>query len=483
MEGPVAEKVCAIREKVADRIGTHRYRTWFGVCTELQLEGARLAVIVPNAFVRDWITSNFTTHLVEATRAVIGAEPQVEIRIDPVPRDDGVHNQAQRNGDGHAQLAAPPAAGRVVPTEAAPPRRTGRPPLRGELQSFVVGPCNELAFSVASAVVRAPGGAFKHVGLYGGCGLGKTHLLQAICSGVARTHPTLQWCYLSGEEFTNDYISAVKAGRTEAFRARFRSVDLLVIDDIHFLANKAATQAEFLHTFDAIDASGKSVVLSSDCHPRHIETLSEPLLNRLIAATVVCVEPPDLATRREILRRRAAGMLCELPDEVLDYVAGHITRNVRELEGALYKLAAYASLTKEPLGLDLARRAVAEYVAPVQPPRAADIERVVASHFGVTREALHSGARDRLVTLARALMLYLIRKHTGMSFPEMGRAVGNKQHSTVLMAVQRIRVLVDRDGAVTWRTSAGMREVPVRSLLAELEQRMLRGLGGPERDA
>lgn len=163
----------------------------------------------------------------------------------------------------------------------------------------------------------------------------------------------MEWRYLSGEEFTNEFIYAVKANRIDLFRNRFRQVDLLVIDDIHFLANKTATQKEFLHTFDAIDASGKTVVLSSDRHPRSIATLPEPLVNRLIAAMVVEIEPPDLATRREILRRRAAAMLCELPDEVLDYLARRITRNVRELKGALYKLAAVASLTKEPIGLDL----------------------------------------------------------------------------------------------------------------------------------
>ncbi len=471
MQQPSAEKLCAIREKVENRIGTNRYRTWFSGGTELQLDGERLDVMVPNAFVGHWITSNFMSHLVEATRAVLGAEPHVEIRVDGPAR----HARA-----GPAVATEPaPGDGPALPEVAAPRRAVGRPALRGELASFVVGPSNELAFSVASAVVRSPGGAFKHVVIHGGCGLGKTHLLQAVCNGLTQMHPTLQWCYLSGEEFTNQYIYAVKSGRTDGFRARFRSVDLLVIDDIHFLANKTATQSEFLHTFNAIDASGKTLVLSSDCHPRHIATLSEPLVNRLIAATIAPIDPPDFATRREILRRRALSMQCTLPDEVLDYVARHVTRNVRELEGALYKLVAYASLTKEAIRLDGVRRAVDEYTAAGQPPRPADIERIVALHFGVTCEALHSGSRDRVVTLARAVAMYLIRKHTNLSFPEVGRALGNKQHSTVLMAVRRIQTVVDRDGAVTWKTSAGTRDVPVRKLLDELEQRLLRGPDRP----
>jgi chromosomal replication initiator protein len=471
VEGPGADALCAIREKVADRIGVNRYRTWFSGGTELQLAGQRLDVVVPNAFVGDWITSNYKMHLVEATRDVLGTEPHVEIRIDPATLEHTADVAARRAGSGFTELspAGSPALRRVP----------GRPRLLGELESFVVGPCNELAHAVASAVVRTPGAGFKHVLFHGGCGLGKTHLLQAICNGVARSHPELQWCYISGEEFTNEYIYALKAGRTDAFRARFRSADLLVIDDIHFFANKTATQAEFLHTFNAIDASGKAVAMSSDCHPRQIRTLSEPLVNRLIAATVVPIDPPDFATRREILRRRAASMSCELPDDVLDFVARHIASNVRELEGALFKLVAYASLTKEPLRLDTVHRVVEEFVATVQPVRLADIARLVALHFGVTAQALESASRDRTVALARSIALYLIRKHTGMSFPEMGRAFGHKQHSTVLMAVRRIQTLLSQDGAVTWKTSAGPREVPVRQLLEQLEQQLLRGPSRP----
>ena len=467
MEEPRAGMLCTIREKVAGRIGDVRYRTWFGDTTELRLDGERLAVTVPNTFIGNWISSNFMTHLLEVTRDVLGTEPRIEIRVDgsrqPVP----------------GECAAPPVPRSAAPEARASPgppgRAAARPTLRGQLATFVVGASNELAFSVASAVVRNPGDAFKHVVIHGGCGLGKTHLLQGICNGVSRVHPTLQWCYLSGEEFTNEFIYGVKAGRIDLFRARFRHVDLLVIDDIHFLANKKATQEEFLHTFNAIDACGKAVVLSSDAHPRNIATLTEPLVNRLVAAMVVRIDPPDFAVRREIVRRRAAAMLCELPDDVLDYVARHVTRNVRELEGALFKLVAFSSLTKEPMHLDLARRVIEDYVAGTQPPEATDIERTVAAHFGVTREALRSGSRDRTVTHARGVTMYLIRKHTRLSFPEIGRLLGSKRHSTVLMAVRRIQSLLDHDGAVTWKTPGGEREVLARSLLDDLEQHLVHG--------
>lgn len=467
MESTTAEKVCAIRENVVGLIGPSRYRTWFGGGTEFHLDGERLDVTVSNAFVGNWINSNYLPQLVEAARAVVGCEPEVAIHV--CEEDAG-------STDGEpAKEPTPKVASPTRQSALAGARRKPATALRGRLQDFVVGPSNELAYSVGMRLVHDPGQAFKHLVLYAGCGLGKTHLLQGICNAINDGRPELEWRYLSGEEFTNEFVYAFKAGRIDGFRARFRNVDVLVIDDIHFLANKKATQEEFLHTFNAIDASGKTVIMSSDSHPRNIATLSEPLVNRLIAAMVVEISPPDLATRREILRRRAAAMNCSLPEELLDFLAQRITRNVRELEGALYKLTAYASLTREPLTLELARRTVEDYVSAAPAPAAGQIERLVGQHFGVTREALHSRTRDRTTTHARSIAMYLIRKHTRMSFPEIGRAMGNKQHSTVLMAVRRVEELLKRDGRIDWSSPAGHREESVARLIDELEQQLARG--------
>jgi chromosomal replication initiator protein len=452
---------------VADLIGANRYRTWFGGSTEFELEGEHLDVTVANTFVGNWISSNYLPQLIEAARDVVGTEPQVAVRVTdrPAPAAPRAVTPSANDAARPAERAPRPSAGNLV-----------RSTLRGTLDTFVVGPSNELAYSVVSALASVPGRAFKHLVLHGGCGLGKTHLLQGICNAVNNGHAHLAWRYLSGEEFTNEFVYAVRAGRVDAFRARFRNVDLLVIDDIHFLADKKATQEEFLHTFNAIDASGKTVVLSSDRHPRSISDLSEPLVNRLIAAMVIEVNPPDFTTRREILHRRAKGMFCELPDEVLDYLAHHITRNVRELEGALYKLVAFASLTKEPIGLELARRTVEDYVPSARLPRSAEIERAVAGYFGVTPDQLRSRSRDRTITQARAVAMYLIRQHTRMSFPEIGRHFGNKQHSTVLMAVRRVREALDANAAFSWKTPSGYRERAARDVLSSLENDLLHTL-------
>lgn len=322
-------------------------------------------------------------------------------------------------------------------------------------------------------MVADPGAAFKLLVLHGGCGLGKTHLLQGICNGLSRTHPTLEWRFVSGEQFTNEYVSAVKSGTVELFRSRFRNVDVLVIDDIHFLAHKTGTQREFLHTFNAIDAAGKAVVLSSDRHPREIGTLSEPLLNRLIAGMVTEIQPPDLEVRREILRRRAAAIGRAVPEEVIGLIAQRITRNVRELEGAIYKLVALASLTKDRITLSLAQTALEDHMVRTRrTPTVPDILQRVVGRFGVTREQVLSRSRDRTVSLARAVAAYLARKHTALSFPEIGRALGNKNHSTALMGTQRVEKWLQQDATVTWRSAKGRHEAPLRGLLDGLEQEL-----------
>ncbi len=463
-----AQKVSSIREHVSDRIGETRFNTWFGSTVEFDLEPDRLSVMVPNAFVGNWIATNYLSELKAAARAVAGETATVDVRVNS--GNASVESVPQARDDRQRGAARPQP---VVRRE--PRRRPETPRLRGELDSFVVGASNQLAYSAAHSAVLTPRGAFRPLFIHGGCGLGKTHLLHGICNGIATNHPTLRSCYISGEEFTNEFIHAVQARHIDAFRARYRRVDLLLIDDIHFLANKKATQEEFLHTFNAIDGYGNLVVLSSDRHPRNIAALSEPLRNRLIAGMVVEIKPPDYAVRREILRRRSVNMSCTIPEDVIDLIARRVTRNVRELEGALYKLAALASLTKEPITATMVEIALEDYLAPDgTQPGVDDIARVVGDYFAVPRERIDSSSRDRTVTLARAITMYLTRKHTTMSFPEIGRAMGNKNHSTVVMAVQRVEQMVAGDAAASWKTPHGARECLVRQLLCEVEEKLER---------
>jgi len=451
-----ADIISQFRALVANRIGEARYRTWFGESASFRLHPGGVEIAVPNNFVGNWIASNYMNDLVASAQQALDLDSDVNVRI--VLSSDKPANTE-----------------RAKTLDLVPPPRTPAPraKLRGELAEFVVGPSNKLAFTAAKHLVRDPGQAFKLLVLYSGCGLGKTHLLQGICNGVAREHPDLEWRYISGEQFTNEFIAAVKSGHVDLFRARYRHVDLLVIDDIHFLANKKATQEEFLHTFNAIDACGKAVVLSTDRHPRGISSLSEPLIDRLIAGMVAEIDLPDFEVRRAILCRRAVSMKCAVPDEVLDFMADRIARNVRELEGALYKLVALASLTKDAVTLDLAQTALNDHIVHTsQTPNADKIVQLAGRRFGVTREQVFSKSRDRTIALARAVTMHLVRKHTLMSYPEIGRVLGGKNHSTVLMAVQRIEKQLGQDSTVTWKTINGKHEALIGDLLDGLEKEL-----------
>lgn len=468
MTQTVTEILCTLCKAVSDQIGASQYRTWFEDTSRFSIVGNCLLIGVPNAFVGRWISSNYLAILVHETRALLGPEASVEIKVDPAVG-------ARAGGNGKAHVAAPAGPARLGDASGRS-ERAQAPVLRGELSGFVVGECNELAYAAACGVARNPMAASRPLVIYGGCGLGKTHLLQGVCNAVNLQHPLLAWRYISGEEFTNQFIHAVNGSgdALEAFRARFRRVDLLVIDDIHFLAGKKATQQEFLHTFNAIEAGGKAVVFSSDKPPRDMTMFSEALIDRMTAGIVVRLDVPDFATRREILARRAAAAAHDVADEVLDFMARHISRNVRELEGAMSKLIACSDLLREPVSVHLARRCLAEYLSATRPPQAADIERLVAARLGVTREELHSGQRDRTISLARAIAMLLIRRHTKMSFPEIGRMMGKKNHTTVLMAKRRLEAILSSNGAVAWRTASGEQCLPLKELLDELERQIAR---------
>ncbi|MBL8879468.1 MAG: chromosomal replication initiator protein DnaA [Phycisphaerales bacterium] len=458
MNPTATQTVCLLQDGIEQKLGEKKFRTWFGSDTAIEAIPSGMRVTVPNAFVGNWIASNYMHDLVAVVQDVCGAGKQVELRI--------------RNAELRATDA--PAVERVAdsrprPHLTAPHRR--ETPLRCELESFVVGESNALAYSVATRMVARPIGIASPVVLHSGCGLGKTHLLQGICNGIRRTHPTLQWRYLSGEDFTNEFVHALRDNRLDQFRTRFRQVDVLLIDDIHFLAGKKATQDEFLHTFNAIDGMGKTVLLTSDRHPRALTDMAEPILNRLIAGLVVEMAPPEFATRREILRRRVESLGFELAGVILDFVAQHVTRNVRELEGALYRLVALASLTQNRIDLETARQSLDDYLSRERRPITLDeIIDTVATRFGISAQSINSAARDRAVSLARSVAMYLARKHTRMSFPVIARQMGGKSHSTVLMATQRVEETLQAGGNVRWRSPKGESDVRLAELIAEIER-------------
>ncbi|MCG3130437.1 MAG: Chromosomal replication initiator protein DnaA [Phycisphaerae bacterium] len=453
---------------LAERIGAPRYNLWFKNVTRFEFLGDILRVWVANPFIGDWIERHFTEDLVEITRGLAGAPMRLSFSVDPALSGAA----AKRQSDRQAEYVA-----RHPEREA----RSSRPadvvgrvcPLPGTLEKFVVGPSNRLAFSAVESVVACPAGLYNPLFLHGGCGLGKTHLLQAVCNGVAKQHPNLAWRFVTGEEFTNEYIYAVRHQQLDAFRHRYRSVDVLAIDDAHFFANKRSTQEEFLHTFNAIFSAGRQVVLSSDAHPKMIGHLSEHLVNRLVSGMIVRIDSPDLQVRLGVLRTTAQKLGVEVPEPILNHIAETFRANIRELEGALLKVVALAQLTAQPLTLSLAQRGIQELVRHTAPAiRLSDIETGTALFFGLTPADLHTSRKAHTIALARSVAMYLARKHTTLSYPEIGRFMGKKNHSTVILAARRVSQMLQRDETVAWTTSAGQRQMNLAVLLQELEDQL-----------
>ncbi len=473
--------VATVADALAQRIGPQKYKIWFQNCARFTQGEGFLRIGVANPFLATWLEGHFLRDIKSAAQSALGYLPEISFTIEPE-----LSGARRRSGAG-------PQAQVTAKVREAPYRTTAgvsSRPLRGlrlTLDTFVVGPSNELAYNAAKAVVREQQSPFNPLFIHGGCGVGKTHLLQGICHGVAQARPQTQWLYLSAEDFANQFVLALKTKKLEAFRRRMRQTDLLAIDDVHFLASKPSTQEEFLHTFNTISLAGKQVVLVSDAHPKMIGQLSEKLVNRFVSGMVVKIETPDFQTRCEICRRfsrRTMGATLggeerkrvgEMPESVVRYIAERVRTNVRELEGALLKLFAYCALQSEKLSLAMAETVLADHIERCDPiVHVTDIEAAVGAYFNVTPASLHSARKGRTISLARHFSMYLTRKHTNMSSSEVGRHMGNKNHATVLVACKKVDDLIARDAEINWEGPNGNRVAKARSILAALENNITR---------
>ena len=434
-----------LRAAVAERLGSARFGLWFGEGVRLGIDGDAVEVGVPNAFFREWIEGHFAKNLIEAAEQVTGkalrltfrvndeAEPKVGNLIEPTPEE-------RRRPTGKVPKGSAP---QVQPKPQAPPpppdrpRAQSRPPRR--LDDFVVGPCNRLGHAAAVEMALSLGGSYNPLVVHAGVGLGKTHLLEGISHALRTRNPGIRLIHGTAEAFTNGFLDAMRAGTLAGFRSRHRQAHALIIDDIHFLAAKRATQDEFLHTFNALIADGVPIVMAADQHPKLISRLSDELSTRFLGGMVVKLDSPDPATRRAILKAKAAARGVDVPDAVLNYVAEHLRASVRELEGALHSLIAHAVLTGKRLDLNLAKTALRDTIRhTAQAVALRDVERAVCQLFQVDPEALKSDSRTRALTYPRTLGMYLARKHTGAAYSEIGRYFGGRNHSTVIAAEKKV---------------------------------------------
>jgi len=473
--------VGAVNEALAKELGRQKYRIWFENSTRLELAGGYLKIAVPNLFIANWIENHFLDQIHKAVRSAECGDVKVTFTIDPeLSGHQRRPEVASRKSAAANQSSALRHLSSTAEASQKTPPQTGhrKKKLKLSLDTFVVGSSNELAYNAAKVVVTEQQSPFNPLFVHGGYGVGKTHLLQGVCNAVTEKRPATNWMYLSAEDFVNQFVLALKTKKLETFRQRMRQTDLLAIDDIHFLAGKLSMQEEFLHTFNTINLAGKQVVLASDAHPKMISQLSEKLVNRFVSGMVVKIDPPDLETRCLICKQFIASIKTQsvpVPDGVIRYVAENLRASVRELEGALLKLIAYAALKNEKMTTAMAKAVLAEHLERCDPiVHVSDIESAVASYFGITPANIHSSKKDRTVALARHFSMFLTRKHTNMSSSEVGRVMGNKNHATVLLACRKIEDLIQRNSDIRWRSVEGNRISKARTVLSELEKSISR---------
>lgn len=425
-----------IREKLSGQV----FDTWFAPISTAHFDGDKVVLEVPNTFFKEWITNNYIDLIKEAVFIESGSRLDVDIAIKE-----------------SSELAKLPERAAV---SSIPPRPVN------ELQSrlnpkytfsnFIVGASNQLPHAASMAIATQIGTRFNPLFIYGGVGLGKTHLLHAIGNQVLSLRPTARICYLSSEEFMNEFVASLRTNKMDNFRRKFRkSCDVLLIDDIQFIAGKDGTQDEFFHTFNALYEENKQIVLTSDKYPQEIPDLEERLRSRFQWGLIADIQVPEMETRLAILKRKAEDEGIPLPDDVALFLATSIKNNVRELEGSLINLAAHASLDNRPIDLDFATQTLKKVVALHESALSVDsIQHAVCKHFNVAMDELTGTKRHRSIAFPRQVAMYLCRKGLNSSYPEIGTQFGGKDHTTALAACRKIEKQIKEDAAVRGKVEA-----------------------------
>jgi chromosomal replication initiator protein len=401
----------------------------------------RLVLAVPSSWVKERIESRYI-EMIRAALADVRA-PDLDVEVEIHPPADG----AGADDDPVVPLFVEPvvtpnatATAVVTPAPNSGERTADSLNPRYTFEAFVIGSSNRFAHAAALTVAERPGLAYNPLFVYGDAGLGKTHLLQAIGHFVHENYRNYRIRYVSSETFLNEFVDSIRTGVSDSFKRRYRGVDLLLVDDIQFFEGKKETLEEFFHTFNALHESGRQVVLSSDRRPDDWPTLEDRLRTRFKSGLVTDIQPPDLETRLAILRKKAEGQTTLIPDTVLEYIATHITDNIRELEGALTRVSAFTSLYNEPLSVELAERVLADLLSDRQ-PRVITPERILdatSRMFGLSVEDLLSASRTRPLVTARQIAMYVCRELTDLSFPQIAKAFDKNDHTTVIHACQKI---------------------------------------------
>jgi len=409
------------------------FEMWLKPMRLVELGPAEIVLSVHSNFARDWVENRLKNDIAHVLAELLGET--IALRFIVADNPDGI-------GESRSAPVTPPIA---PPDEL----RLGNLNPRYTFDEFVVGNSNRFAHAASQAVAEAPARAYNPLFLYGGVGLGKTHLMHAIGHRVAAANPSSNVVYVSSEKFTNEFIIAIKNNQTVEFRNRYRHVDVLLIDDIQFLEGKEQTQEEFFHTFNSLHEAQKQLVISSDRPPKEIQTLESRLRSRFEWGLLTDIQPPDLETREAILRKKAETEKIPVPDEVTSFIAKVIPSNIRELEGSLIRVVAYASLTRSPITVDLAAEALKNAVAqaPIHRITIPLIKERVAKAHGLSVKEMDNPRRDQRLAAPRHIAMYIAAELTDCSLPQIAREFGKKDHTTVMYARDKVKDIMTRDEA------------------------------------
>jgi chromosomal replication initiator protein len=430
-----------VSARLREALNDTTYSTWFGEVGGAELDDETFVVSVPNDFTREWIEGHFLDLIRAAVKDASGSELRVQLRVEEAPPAPPV-----------SSVSAVPSAVTPLPTEVTSQRVeiAGINP-KYTFDSFVIGSSNRFAHAAALAVAEAPAQAYNPLFIYGHTGLGKTHLLHAVANFVTDHGGGLTCRYVTSETFMNDFINSLRDKRIEGFKQRYRTYDVLLIDDVQFFEHKERIQEEFFHTFNSLYEAGRQIVMSSDRPPRDISTLEERLRSRFEWGLITDIQPPDLETRIAILRKKVKNDQIEIRDpELLTFIASRVSTNIRELEGALTRVVAFSSLTGRPLSVDLAQDVLKD-VFPQGESAQISIERIqdlVCERFGVTMDELTGDRRSQNIVYPRQVAMYLSRELTDSSLPKIGKEFGGRDHTTVIHATSKIARLIREDRSV-----------------------------------
>ncbi len=403
------------------------FDTWVRKTSFIRHQDNTLTIGVDNAYARDWLENRLTSTGERLLSGMLDCPQNLKFVL---------HSNEETRSDESLNIGLE--AG-ILPEKKPDINFNSRYTFGG----FVVGSNNRLAHAASLAVAENPSKAYNPLFLYGGVGLGKTHLLHAI--GHEASHLKNSVLYVSSEEFTNDLINAIRRHDTPSFRERYRKIDVLLIDDIHFIAGKESTQEEFFHTFNTLHGQEKQIVISSDRPPKAMLTLEERLRSRFEWGLIVDIQPPELETRLAILRFKAEQAGRQVPDEILEIIARQIQANIRELEGALTRVLAYSDLSGKPLGVELANIALADFIPHPRNPQPGHVLDIVAKSFNLTNSELVSRDRSKKIALPRQIAMYLMREFGEISLPQIGKSLGGRDHTTVLYACDKVADMIERD--------------------------------------